>query len=415
VHGSAGFVALPQLFDAIQIKYDQLGGPSGFLKQPVSRELATSAGGGLYEMFQGGEIVYSAATGAHVFYGPVENEFGATAGEMDFNGQTVQANLGLPIADEAIVTGLNGATVTRFQNGEIDYSPSTGAHVVCGAIDAKYNALGGANAIGFPIADETYISSTSYKGGYESFQRLLPITIGATTIDLPVGRVTSIDWTPASGATYSSAGTSANDITQGSAGTCWIDASIAALEASGQDLSLRIHYVGRNWYSVNLFNYADLNNHSSSSMVALTERVYFDGTTYGADLGFNPQTPSQSWALIMQRAVIQAIHTWDPSQTIQNPHSGGPLDALATLTGRSVQYVGIGDPNFKSDLLAAVAAKKSVVFGTKGTGAVTLVSDHAYAVLSAGSRYVTLYNPWGAAQTVAWSVLAQDGDGISFC
>jgi hypothetical protein len=157
--------------------------------------------------------------------------------------------------------------------------------------------------------------------------------------------------------------------------------------------------------------------------------VYFDGSTTSADANWNTADPSQSWALIMQRAVIQAVHDWDPSETIQNPHSGGAGDALAILTGRASQQISPQASNVQQQVEAALASNKAVVLGTNSPSTTTLVAAHCYAVLGATAQGVVLYNPWGyntnklgqpgvinlgeAGQngviTVSWRVISQDG------
>src|SRR6516165_12082967 len=61
-------------YDCIQIKYQSLGGPNGFLGSPVTGEMALSTqdGNGLYELFQHGAIFFSPATGAHEIHGAIE-------------------------------------------------------------------------------------------------------------------------------------------------------------------------------------------------------------------------------------------------------------------------------------------------------------------------------------------------------
>src|SRR5438128_307010 len=51
--------------DPIQAKYQSLGGPNGFLGPALTSEMPTPYGGGEYEIFAGGAIFYSPATGAH--------------------------------------------------------------------------------------------------------------------------------------------------------------------------------------------------------------------------------------------------------------------------------------------------------------------------------------------------------------
>jgi hypothetical protein len=63
---------LTPVLDPIQTKYQALGGAKGFLGNPVTTELPTPYGGGLFELFQGGAIYWSPSTGAHDIYGAVE-------------------------------------------------------------------------------------------------------------------------------------------------------------------------------------------------------------------------------------------------------------------------------------------------------------------------------------------------------
>jgi uncharacterized protein with LGFP repeats len=152
------------ILDPIQAKYQSLGGRNGYLGPALSGEMPTPYGGGVYEEFAGGDIFYSPATGAHVFSGFSVSEWERTANERGGNGQVVQQILGLPTADEAPAPKVQGAYVTPFQGGAIYYSTVTNqAHVVYGAIGAEYAAtaheVGGNGEIvqsilGAPTSDE---------------------------------------------------------------------------------------------------------------------------------------------------------------------------------------------------------------------------------------------------------------------
>jgi hypothetical protein len=198
------------------------------------------------------------------------------------------------------------------------------------------------------------------------------------------------------------------DVKQGRADTCWILASLAALEYRGLRVENRIRYEGNNLYTVKLFNYNTPAKASKGGMHSETQWVYFDGTTSRADPIFDRKDPKAAWVVIMQRAVIQAIHDWDQSQVPTKPHSGGAGDALAVLTGRLGKSLAIRDAGIRPAVETALASKKVVVLNTKGT-AKTLVANHSYTVLSASGDEVTLYNPWGSRLTVAWDKLAEEG------
>lgn len=436
---------------------------------PTSDEMnVPGISGARMNTFQGGAIYWSSSTGAHAVYGLIWGEYQATGNEHDFYGNVVQHLIGLPTSDEANVPGQQGGRVSDFQGGEIFWSPATGAHVLYGGINAKFNSLGGASYFGLPTTDETAtpdgagrynhfqtigpaggavaaidwtpatgahavtgaiaaefaksgwealgeaitdeidIANFTYFGAYNQFERVIPLP---SPLPPYIDRF-AIDYTQATGA-YIDHGTEYSDISQGNAGTCWIDASIAALENSGVDLSQRIHYDGNNTYTVDLYNFNDPQNRPSGGMRTDTQTVFFDGAAYGADLHFNPNEPSQSWALIMQRAVIQAVEEWDPSQSIQKPHSGSATDALAILTGQSSQWVGIGASGIQQTISSALASGEAVTLATNYTGTKTLVAGHYYAVLSTNSQNVTLYNPWGSTTTVSWAVVEQDGAGFA--
>jgi uncharacterized protein with LGFP repeats len=139
--------------DPIQIKYQSLGGPNGFLGNPTSPEQPTPWCGGLYEMFEHGAIFWSSATGAHEIHGAIETEFFATANERGGNGEVVQSILCLPTSDEMNTPGGAGRMNT-FEGGNIYWGGGGGAHAVYGGILAKYLSAGGPASYGLPNSEE---------------------------------------------------------------------------------------------------------------------------------------------------------------------------------------------------------------------------------------------------------------------
>ncbi|MGI8682084.1 MAG: LGFP repeat-containing protein [Mycobacteriales bacterium] len=129
---------------AILSRYGALNGSSGLLGFPTSDELP-AAGGGAFGYFQGGIIVWSGATGAHVVRGAILAKYLAMQGTASF--------LGFATSDELPAAG--GGAFSDFQGGIIVWSDPTGAHVVRGAILAKYLAMQGtASFLGFATSDE---------------------------------------------------------------------------------------------------------------------------------------------------------------------------------------------------------------------------------------------------------------------
>ena len=112
-------------------------------------------GGGFKEVFQNNAAIYwSADTGAHVVYGAIGVEYFNIASNLDASGNSVQADLGLPTADEKSVS--TGVRESTFTGGLIVWSAATGAHVVYGGIGSEYIALGGAKSwLGLPKDDES--------------------------------------------------------------------------------------------------------------------------------------------------------------------------------------------------------------------------------------------------------------------
>jgi hypothetical protein len=126
---------------AFRDRYLAGGGPAGTLGFPQGAA-AGIATGGEQQVFSGGRIYWSAATGAHALQGAVLARYlaGGTA-----------ALLKLPTTDETAVTG---GSRTVFQGGHI-YRSSVGARVVSGATLARYLALGGSTGVlGLPTSEE---------------------------------------------------------------------------------------------------------------------------------------------------------------------------------------------------------------------------------------------------------------------
>jgi uncharacterized protein with LGFP repeats len=127
---------------ALAAKYEALGGPAA-LGFPVAHDGATTSGGGATVRLQGGEIFWSPASGAHVVRGALLETYrslGLQAGPMGF-----------PTGDD---TAVPGGYKTDFQGGGLYWSAATGAKGVRGALAAKYEALGGPAALGFPLAHD---------------------------------------------------------------------------------------------------------------------------------------------------------------------------------------------------------------------------------------------------------------------
>jgi uncharacterized protein with LGFP repeats len=127
---------------AILQRYLSLGGP-GLLGYPTGDDTAATVNPGYYTDFQGGAIYWSQATGAREVRGALLAAWRAKGAQAGV--------LGYPVGgDEAVPGGYR----TRFQGGTLYWSAPTGARMVRGALLERYEAAGGPEALGFPVADE---------------------------------------------------------------------------------------------------------------------------------------------------------------------------------------------------------------------------------------------------------------------
>jgi uncharacterized protein with LGFP repeats len=115
-----------------------------------------SVADGRMRPYERGNIYWSAATGAHFVWGSILAKYTALGGPGAF---------GFPTTDEV---GVAGGARNTFTGGSIFWSGATGAHSVIGAILAKYTEVGGpAGALGFPTSDEYGVAG----GARSDFER----------------------------------------------------------------------------------------------------------------------------------------------------------------------------------------------------------------------------------------------------
>ena len=168
------------LTGAIKTKYDQLGGKKWGLPMQFPQDLD---GGGQYVSFKSPNgrtfakaIVYSPQSGAFAMTDAI---FSAWVNHRE------RGSVGFPTSDSLVTHDGQG----RYQGFEraqfIWHSPQTGAHLVRGAIQARYGQLGG-SAFGYPTTDES--TTPDQQGRFNHF------------LDPATGAVKSIYWSPAAGA-----------------------------------------------------------------------------------------------------------------------------------------------------------------------------------------------------------------------
>jgi LGFP repeat-containing protein len=104
------------------------------------------AGDGWQRPFQGADIYFGKATGAHEVHGDIRAKYDKLGGA---NGR-----LGLPTTDEN-KTPDNVGAFNHFQGGSIYWTPSTGPMMVAGTIRDVWAAQGWERGpLGYPVADE---------------------------------------------------------------------------------------------------------------------------------------------------------------------------------------------------------------------------------------------------------------------
>jgi uncharacterized protein with LGFP repeats len=136
------------VYGDIALRYAAEGGPNSVLGLPTTSEGAVRGGRG--NTFQGGQVLWSRATGAHAVYGAIANRYAAEGGP--------DSALGLPTTSEGAVRGGRGNT---FQGGQVLWSPATGAHAVTGAALVNYIAQGAADGpLGLPSTEAASANAT---------------------------------------------------------------------------------------------------------------------------------------------------------------------------------------------------------------------------------------------------------------
>lgn len=148
-----------QVCGRIRDKYNQTGGPTGFLLFPKSNELTNPGNTGKRSEFLGGNIYWSAATDAH----PVAHDFLTKWGEKGYE----TGYLKYPTTDEIVLS--DGVSRRQeYQGGSIYWAAGIGAHTIQGAIKDKWIALGAQGKLGFPTSDE--MTTPDGIGRYNTFQ-----------------------------------------------------------------------------------------------------------------------------------------------------------------------------------------------------------------------------------------------------
>ena len=146
--------------EAIDKKHQSLGGDNGFLGKPLDKIKNAPDSIGVFRRYQGGMIYWTRSTNAHEVHGAILDKWSRLGFERSILGYPVQDELGVP-------DGVG--RFSQFQRGMIYWTPSTGAHEIHGAILDKWAALGFERGfLGYPVTDETDLGV--HNGRFSNFQ-----------------------------------------------------------------------------------------------------------------------------------------------------------------------------------------------------------------------------------------------------
>ncbi|WP_159700753.1 GDSL-type esterase/lipase family protein [Arthrobacter sp. 18067] len=150
------------LTGAIRSYWSSTGGQDGALGYPVGEEVRQN--NFVYQLFQGGTVYWSAATGAHsTTHGDVHNRYNQLGGAA--------GQLGLPLTDKLPRAG---GLVQQFANGWLVWGPATGARIVGHPTYKVWSINPG--EFGWPVKDMW----ADGRGAHVAFQKLETIWSDAT-------------------------------------------------------------------------------------------------------------------------------------------------------------------------------------------------------------------------------------------
>jgi glucose/arabinose dehydrogenase len=153
------------VYGAIRVEWAALGWERGVHGYPRSSELTTPNGRGRYNDFQDGGIYWLPDIGARSVHGAIYRAWAGTGWEG--------GRLGFPLTDETTTPDQVGR-YNHFEGGSVYWTQQTGAHVVEGAIRARWAALGWERSyLGYPTTDEYPVPGgrrADFQGGYVVWQ-----------------------------------------------------------------------------------------------------------------------------------------------------------------------------------------------------------------------------------------------------
>jgi len=155
--------AQPSLLGPIRDLWQKQGFENGPLGYPASNVICGLIGGGCFQNYSGGSVMWSAASAAHsIPFGPVRDAWVGTGFENGI--------LGYPVSEQ--ICGLrNSGCFQNFANGTVMYSPSTGAQPMPSApIRDKWGTTGfEGGTLGYPTSGA--ICGLRNGGCFQNFEK----------------------------------------------------------------------------------------------------------------------------------------------------------------------------------------------------------------------------------------------------
>ncbi|WAH96519.1 L,D-transpeptidase family protein [Arthrobacter sp. MMS18-M83] len=140
-----------QIWGAIGGMFDALGGSSGYLGYPKGAEQCGLPGGACVQQFQRGAAYFVPGAGTFPVWGAINARYEALGGSRGY--------LGYPVSGEQCALR-DGGCSQAFQRGRIYYAAGAGTQAVWGGLGQFYVLRGGqSGALGYPVTAEACDSS----------------------------------------------------------------------------------------------------------------------------------------------------------------------------------------------------------------------------------------------------------------
>lgn len=142
----------------IGVTWDNAGGPLSGLGYPTTDEYAPIPGG-VMQGFQFGKVSWNDMTGSHITKGGIGQTW------IDSGGPN--SGLGYPTTDE-LGCLVGGGAKQYFQGGEVIWSATSGAHLITGGIRSAWAGQGSEGGrLGYPTTAEYPVPSGAYSQDYQ--------------------------------------------------------------------------------------------------------------------------------------------------------------------------------------------------------------------------------------------------------